>query len=213
MAFTGIPKEPTLCCNCLYQGVVIIELLAEYPYFLALLIFFARVADVSLATFRTILIFRSRKFLASFIGFFEITIWLLAAAQVFANLDQWYLALAYACGFSVGNYFGIIIESHFAIGDELVRCISFNNDVLAENLREKGYKVISFDGDMGKPYPIELLFITEKRRKVPSLIQSIKAFDQTAIYSISDVKSVYDGTDILPRRNLLHSTLMLLRKR
>jgi len=84
---------------------------------------------------------------------------------------------------------------------------------LAENLRERGYKVISFEGDMGKTHPIELLFITEKRRRVPSLIQSIKEFDQTAIYSVSDVKSVYDGPDLLPRRNLLRNILMMLRKR
>ncbi len=151
--------------------------------------------------------------MASFIGFFEISIWLLAAAQVFANLDQWHLALAYAGGFAVGNYVGIVIENRFAIGDELVRCISFNRYVLAENLRENGYKVIAFDGDMGKNHPVEILLITEKRRNVPSLIQLIKVFDQTAIYSVSDVKSVYDGPDLLPRRNLLRSTLMMLRKR
>tara|TARA_R110002072_G_scaffold172728_3_gene327023 strand:- start:48367 stop:48942 length:576 start_codon:yes stop_codon:yes gene_type:complete len=189
------------------------ELLIEYPYLLAPLIFFARVADVSLATFRTIVVFRGRKFLASFIGFFEITIWLVAAAQVFAHLDQWYLALAYASGFAVGNYVGISIESRFAIGDELVRCISFNRDVLAEKLRKDGYKVISFDGDMGESHPIELLFITEKRRKVSSLIQLIRDFDKTAIYSVSDVKSVYDGPNLSPRRNFLRSTLMQMRKR
>lgn len=72
------------------------ELLVEYPYWLVPLIFLARVADVSLATFRTIVVFRGRKLLASVIGFFEIIIWLAAAAQVLNNIDQWYLALAYA---------------------------------------------------------------------------------------------------------------------
>ena len=103
-----------------------IELLVEYPYLLVPLIFLARVADVSLGTFRTIVVFRGRKFLASFIGFFEIIIWLVAAGQVLTNLDQWYLALAYASGFAVGNYVGISIENRFAIGNELIRCISFN---------------------------------------------------------------------------------------
>ncbi len=190
-----------------------IELSVEYPYLLVPLIFFARVADVSLATFRTIIVFRGYKLLASLIGFFEIMIWLVAASQVLTNLDQWYLSLAYAGGFAVGNYIGISIESRFAIGDELVRCISFNRDVLAEKLRKEGFKVASFDGDIGEAQPIELLFITEKRRNVPSLIQLIKVHDQTAIYSVSDVKSVYDGPNLLPRRSFLSSTLMLLRKR
>ena len=189
------------------------ELLIEYPYLLAPLIFLARVADVSLGTFRTIVVFRGHKFMASFIGFFEIIIWLVAAAQVLTNLDQWYLALAYASGFAVGNYVGIWIESSFAIGDELIRCISFNRDVLAEKIRNKGFKVVSFDGDMGEANPVELLLIVEKRRNVPSLIQLIKELDQTAVYSISDVKSVYEGPNLLPRRSFLGSAFMLPGKR
>ena len=135
------------------------DLLVEYPYLLVPLIFFARVADVSLGTFRTIVIFRGHKLLAALIGFFEIIIWLVAAAQVLTNLEQWYLALAYASGFAVGNYVGISIESSFAIGNELIRCISFNRDVLAEKLRNEGFKVVSFDGDMGESHPVELLLI------------------------------------------------------
>lgn len=167
------------------------------------LIFFARVADVSLGTFRTIVVFRGFKLLASVIGFFEIMIWLVAASQVLTNLDQWYLALAYASGFAVGNYVGITIEGRFAIGNELIRCISFNRDVLAGKLRESGFKVVSFDGDMGKDYPVELLFIIEKRRNVPSLITLIKALDHTAMYSVSDVKNIYEGPESLPRGSFL----------
>lgn len=189
------------------------ESLVEYPYLLVPLIFLARVADVSLGTFRTIVIFRGQKFLASLIGFFEISIWLGAAAQVLTNLDHWYLALAYASGFGVGNYVGISIESHFAIGNELVRCISFNRDVLAGKLRKEGYKVVSFDGDMGETYPVELLLIIEKRRNVPSLIQLIKKLDQTAVYSVSDLKSIYEGPNLLPRRSFLGSASILMRKR
>ncbi len=189
------------------------ELLVEYPYLLAPLIFFARVADVSLGTFRTIVIFRGHKFMASFIGFFEIIIWLVAAAQVLTNLDQWYLALAYAGGFAVGNFSGMWIESRFAIGNELIRCISFHRDVLAVKIRNEGYKVVSFDGDMGEDNPVELLLIIEKRRNIPSLIRLIKGLDQTAVYSVSDVKSVYEGPDLLPRRSFLGSGLMLPGKR
>ena len=189
------------------------ELLVEYPYLLAPLIFFARVLDVSLGTFWTIVIFRGYKFLASFIGFFEIVIWIVAAGQVLTNLDQWYLALAYAGGFSVGNYVGMWIENHFAIGNEVVRCISFNRDVLAEKIRKEGFKVVSFDGNMGKDKLVELLLIIEKRRKIPALIRLIKELDKTAIYSVSDVKSVYEGPDILPRRSFLPSVLTSLAKR
>ncbi|WP_246439111.1 DUF2179 domain-containing protein [Teredinibacter franksiae] len=92
------------------------------------------------------------------------------------------------------------IENRFAIGNELVRCLSFNRDVLAEKIRKKGFEVVSFDGDMGHEKPIELLFIVEKRRNVPSLINLIKTLDSTAVYSVSDVKSVYEGPGPVGRR-------------
>ncbi len=189
-----------------------LELLSEYPYLLAPLIFFARVADVSLGTFRTIVIFRGHRLLAACIGFFEIMIWLVAAGQVFTNLDQLSLALAYAGGFAVGNYVGMWIESSFAIGNELIRCISYNRDVLAGKIREEGFKVVSLDGDMGEDKLVELSFVVEKRRNVPKLIRLIKELDQTAVYSVSDVKSIYEGPDLLPRRSFLASTSMLFGK-
>jgi uncharacterized protein YebE (UPF0316 family) len=167
---------------------------------------------VSLGTFRTTIIFPAYKLLASFIGFFEILIWLAAAPQVLTNSDQWYLAAAYAGGFSVGNYIGISIEGRFALGSEFIRCMSFNGDVLAGQLPEQGYKVAAFDGGMSKAQPVELLLITEKRRNVSSLIQSIRRLDPSAIYSVSDVKSVYAGPDPLPRRRLLRSALMQIGK-
>ena len=53
---------------------------------------------------------------------------------------------------------------------------------------------------MGEAYPVEMLFIIEKRRNVICYIQLIKELDQTAVYSVSDIKSAYEGTNILPRR-------------
>ena len=58
---------------------------------------------------------------------------------------------------------------------------------------------------MGEENPVEMLLIIEKRRNVRSLIRLIKELDQNAVYSVSDVKSVYEGTDLLPRRSFLSS--------
>ena len=189
------------------------ELLIEFPYLLIPFIFLARVADVSLGTFRTIVVFRGQKFIAALIGFFEIIIWLFAAGHVLKNLDKWYLALAYAAGFSVGNYVGVWIESRFAIGDELIRCISFSRHILADKIRSKGFKVVSFDGDMGQTHPVELLLIVEKRRNIPALICLIKDLDPTAVYTISDVKSVYDGPVLLKHRSFFDTAFMHSLKR
>ena len=92
--------------------------LLEHPWLLAILIFAARVTDVAMSTVRTILVFRSYRFLAAAIGFFEVLVWLLAVTQVMRHLDQWYLALAYAAGFATGNVVGIWIEGKLAVRSE-----------------------------------------------------------------------------------------------
>lgn len=189
------------------------ETITQTPYLIALLIFLARVADVSLGTFRTIVVFRGHKFLAAFIGFFEILIWLVAAGQVLKHLDQWYLAIAYAAGFAAGNYIGMWLECRFAIGSELIRCISYSRSTLSDVLRDHGYKAITLDGNMGEDKPVEIIFVIEKRRRVPGLIKLINETDPSTIYSVADVKSVYDGPDLLPRRSFIGSALRLPGKR
>ncbi len=189
------------------------ESISQYPYLIALLIFIARVADVSLGTFRTIVVFRGYKFLAAFIGFFEVIIWLIAAGQVLKHLDQWYLAVAYAAGFAAGNYIGMWLESRFAIGSELIRCISYSSTQLSTILRDSGYKAITIDGNMGEGKPVEVLFVIEKRKRMPQLIKLIRETDPNTIYSVADIKSVYDGPELLPRRSFLSSGLRLPEKR
>jgi len=55
---------------------------------LPLLIFFARICDVSMETIRVIYISRGIKYLAPIIAFFEIVIWLLAMEVVMNDLSN-----------------------------------------------------------------------------------------------------------------------------
>ncbi len=51
-------------------------------------IFALRIVEVTLSTFRIILLIRGRKVLASTVAFFASLTWLVAAAAVFSNLDS-----------------------------------------------------------------------------------------------------------------------------
>ncbi|HPI94471.1 MAG TPA: DUF5698 domain-containing protein, partial [Deltaproteobacteria bacterium] len=53
---------------------------------LPLLIFVARIMDVSLDTVRIIFINRNLRSLAAIIGFFEVLIWLMVIRQIFQQL-------------------------------------------------------------------------------------------------------------------------------
>jgi uncharacterized protein YebE (UPF0316 family) len=180
--------------------------LAEmHPLLMTLVIFFARILDVSLGTVRTIVVFRGHRLLAAVIGFFEIVIWVLAAGQVLQNLDAWYLIVAYAGGFGAGNYIGIWLESKLAIGREMVSAISFRADGgLARLLRERGFQAIDVDADMGRGPPVDLVITVTRRRRVPELLRTIVEADPEAQYSVSDIKSVNAGFEpalLAPRVN------------
>jgi len=66
-----------------------LEFLNTYPWILAPAIFFARLLDVTLGTFRTIVVFRGYPALAAAIGFVEILIWVAAVSQVLREISDW----------------------------------------------------------------------------------------------------------------------------
>ena len=59
-------------------------------------IFIARILDVSLGTTRIIMVSKGKKAIAAFIGFFEVTIWLLVASKVIQSVDNIVYVIAYA---------------------------------------------------------------------------------------------------------------------
>ncbi len=65
---------------------VIAAVFSESPAFtwfvLPVLIFLARITDVSLGTVRLIFVSRGYKLLAPLVGFFEVLIWILAIGQI-----------------------------------------------------------------------------------------------------------------------------------
>jgi uncharacterized protein YebE (UPF0316 family) len=81
---------------------------------LPVLIFVARITDVSLGTVRVIFVSRGLKYLAPLVGFFEVLIWLLAIGQIMKNLSNPVCYIAYAAGFGMGNYVGIRIAEKLA---------------------------------------------------------------------------------------------------
>ena len=91
---------------------------------LPLLIFFARICDVSMETIRVIYISRGIKYLAPIIAFFEIVIWLLAMEVVMNDLSNIANFMAFALGFAMGTYVGLVIEERLSIGMVILRIIT-----------------------------------------------------------------------------------------
>ena len=157
---------------------------------LPLLIFFARIIDVSIGTMRVIFISRGYKLFASFFGFFEILVWLLAMTQIMKNLTNVLYYLTYACGFAAGNFVGILIEEKIALGNVLVRVISKEKLVdLEKYLKSNNFRITllnaqGFDGD------VLILYTIIPRQKIKEVVAFIKHVNPELFYTIEDVRYV-----------------------
>lgn len=169
------------------------DLFDRYAQWLPLLIFCARVADVSLGTFRTICVVRGQRLLAAFVGFFEVLIWLGAISSVVSRLDRPLNVLAYACGFATGNYVGMWLEAKLALGMQIVRLITGKETRMAPQLRQAGYVVTELDGE-GRDGTISICFVAAYRRDVPALIEAASQIDPDMLSTVEDVRQ----TNFLP---------------
>ncbi|MBU4225576.1 MAG: hypothetical protein KKC71_07125, partial [Chloroflexi bacterium] len=115
---------------------------------LPLLVFLARVIDVTLGTLRIIFISRGKKYLAPLLGFVEVFIWVAVIAQITRGANNIVAYLAYAAGFAAGNFIGMYIEDKLAIGTLVLRIIVPNGaDTLIGHLRAAGFGVTSVDAE------------------------------------------------------------------
>ncbi len=177
-----------------------------------LLIFLARIVDVTIGTLRIIFVSRGMKYLAAFLGFFEVLVWLLAISQVMQNLTNWVTYVAYGLGFATGNFVDILIEERLAMGNLIIRVITRKDATeLVRFLWTLGYGVTSVDA-MGEGGPVKVIFSIVKRKKLGQIIEVIKRFNPNAFYTIEDVRFVNETFFPAMNRRPLFS-LDFLRKR
>jgi uncharacterized protein YebE (UPF0316 family) len=167
---------------------------------LPLLIFCARLGDVSLSTLRIILVSRGMRHLAPFIGFFEVLIWLFAISQVMQRLDNWINLMAYAAGFAAGTWVGISIERRLALGLLSVQIITPEDatDLIA-NLRSQHFGATDFAA-RGISGNVRLIFTVIRRKDFDRLMEIVRTSHPKAFVSVSDVRSVSEG--FIPDRTM-----------
>ncbi len=166
---------------------------------LPILIFLARVMDVSMGTVRVIMISRGHKLWAPIIGFFEILIWLLAIGQIMQNLNNPMTYLAFAGGFATGNFIGLKIAEKLSLGVVMIRVVTDKPaEGLLESLRAAEYGVTSVDAQ-GARGPVKVLFTILPRKLANKAIDLVKKFDRQAFYTVEEVGFVAEGARMVKK--------------
>ncbi len=170
---------------------------------LPLLIYIARITDVTLGTMRIISLSRGLRNVAPILGFFEMLIWLLAIRQIFNHLNNPACYLAFAGGFSTGVYTGMYLEHKMAMGLRILRIITrYDSTNLIRILREEGYGLTIIDGE-GNQGLVKILFTLVKRRDLPKVLNYVRENNPNAFYTVEDVRGAEQG--IFPANGIHNS--------
>jgi uncharacterized protein YebE (UPF0316 family) len=157
------------------------------------LIFLARICDVSIGTMRIIFVSKGKRNIAPILGFFEVLIWITAISKIMENLDHYINFIAYAAGFATGNLVGMIIEERLAMGILMIRVFAHERgNELVQSLNRQGFGATVVEAQ-GARENIHLIYSIIKRNELATVLDIINRFNPNSFYTIEDVKAVNEG--------------------
>lgn len=172
-----------------------IKLIDQGGRMIYLFIIIMKIIEVSISTVRIVLITKGERKIGAIIAFFEVSLWLIVVSTVLSGIAEDPLkVIAYAFGFSAGNYLGSILEEKIGIGLSEITVIVHEEHglALATAIRNEGFAVTVLDGQ-GKNHPRNLLMMYVPRKKVKSIVALIKNNQENAVITVSEKKPVYGG--------------------
>lgn len=161
---------------------------------LPLLIFLARVCDVTMETVRIVFISKGIRVLAAAIAFFEIVIWLLAVEVVMKDLANIANFLAYALGFAAGTYVGLVVEEKLSLGMVILRIVTTDEscDAITAYLQSENHGVTCLDA-RGSRGTVTMILSLVNRSELSRITLGIERINPRAFFSIEDVRYVNEG--------------------
>jgi len=141
-----------------------------FTYFiLPLLIFIARICDVTIGTMRIVMVAKGQKFWAPVMGFFEVFIWIITMSKVMQNLDNFLCYIGYAGGFATGNLVGLLLEEKLAMGIVKIQIITAREaNLLIEALKKAGYGITHQEAQ-GSTEKVSIIYSIIKRSELKKL--------------------------------------------
>lgn len=177
-----------------------------------LMIMIARICDVTIGTFRIILVSRGERLYASLTGFIEVLIWIVVVSQIMTNMGGWINYIAYALGFAMGNYIGITLENRLAMGMVVMRIITNKPaDELIEHLKMEYHGVTSIAA-RGVSGEVRLVLAVVKRKDIPFFLKIVKNYNPKAFVSVEDVRHLSE-THLPPRSSVTHGMRFSLKRK
>lgn len=164
--------------------------------FTCLEIFFARIIDVSISTFRTMIMVKKKSFITPILAFCEVFIWFIAARKALnTEINSVMIPICYSLGYATGTYLGGYLSRKFIKNVNTIEVTTRrNNKKLINSLRSRGLgiSIIELKNSYDKENK-DLIKIEIKSKLTSETIKLIKELDDKAFIVVRDTKVVHNG--------------------
>lgn len=174
-----------------------------------LLIILARMLDVSFGTLRFVFISKNKKLFAALAGFMESFVWIMVVGKLLNGSTNIIWLVAYAVGFGIGTYLGLLLSEKMAIGKVMLRVITRREPKrLIAKLISKNYSFTIVDSKNQKGNITKVLLLSLEAKELNIILHYIKKFNPKAFYSVEEVKSMKENNIKQTRPSVIKSFLM-----
>ena len=164
-------------------------------FILCVEIFFARICDVSLGTFKTFMVVKGRKLLSAMMGFLEVTIWFLVVRNALnSESNSLFIVFSYAGGFAVGTYIGGLLAQKFLREKLGIRItITKSQSELVDILRKNGYIVSTMNAKGYKNDSKLMIFMEIDDKELSEVEKIVKEYDPNIFMVVTETMYVQNG--------------------
>ena len=166
-----------------------------HPVLLYIIIFVAKIIELTIGVLRMVLITKGERKLATVIAFFEIVIWLLVVSTVLVDItEDPFKVLAYAAGFAFGQMFGSLLEDKIALGNIRVEIIA-DEDIgikLANHLRENKFGVTTIEAS-GMTHKKMIIFLYAARKQMKNILNLCNEVSKDLVITVDDIRPLAGG--------------------
>lgn len=169
--------------------------LTSVPLWELLMIFSAKIIEVTIGTMRVILITKGYRKPGTVLAIFEILLWVFIASRVIMGIVDYPMkGIVYSIGFAFGVYIGSLLETRLAVGKILIYVIVDHDSgkSLTEMLRSLGHGVTALDAH-GKDQKRMVLMIFANRKNKQTIIDVIESLNEKAVIVANEVSILHGG--------------------
>lgn len=165
------------------------------PIAVCFIVAFAKIAEISVQSLKTVLMVKGQRVYASLLGFLEVLIWGLVISAVITTLgnDMW-LLMFYCIGYSSGLFLGSLLEEKLALGTVSLQIIAKpeHTETIGKYLTERGNGYTVFNGH-GAKSEANLMIIVVQRKQSKKMLKEIRALCHNEVFEIASDVSRFAG--------------------